>query len=365
MSKAAYSTLKAAWHIDRIEKMREGEQIVPVEIQLILSDYCNHDCHFCAYRASNGLSSEGFRGLDKQGNPTHNPMRMMPKGKPEEILSHARGLGVKSVIFTGGGEPTAYPGHLQVFEHALALGLDCSLNTNGNVFRDGWKEVLPLFKYVRFSIDAGNDEEYSEIRRVKPGTYQKVLRNLTELCEVVATSGSECVVGTGYVVTPDNYPNLMEGVMRIKATGAKYVRLAAMQSTDGVSAFGEHHQGALETCRDVAKFFNDKNDGFTVVNLFEEVLGTRPDYEFCGFQQFVVYIGGNLKVYRCCYTAYTGLGEIGDLSDKTFLDWFNSKEKKQLIEQFDARSCATCPLNGKNRTINYMIDPDPLHVNFV
>ena len=41
---SAYSDLKAAWHLDKIEAMRKGHQVVPAQVQLILSDLCNQDC---------------------------------------------------------------------------------------------------------------------------------------------------------------------------------------------------------------------------------------------------------------------------------------------------------------------------------
>lgn len=104
---------------------------------------------------------------------------------------------------------------------------------------------------------------------------------------------------------------------------------------------------------------------FEIVDLFDTALGKVAAGPFCGMQQFVLYIGGNLKVYRCCYTAYSELGEIGDLTNQRFADWFQSNPKRTAIADFDARSCGVCPLEHKNATIRYMVDPNPPHVNFV
>ena len=360
MSNVAYSALKAAWHTDKIDKMRLGEQIVPVGVQLILSDFCNHDCHFCAYRASNGLSVEQFKGPDKSGAISHNPLRMMTEDKASEIINDCSGLGVKSITFTGGGEPTVHPQHLEMFALAMDLGMDASLNTNGNILRKGWQDVIPRMKYARFSIDAGTAEEYAQIRGVPETTYEKVLGNL----RLVASECDETVVGTGYVVTPENWVNLDTGVRRIKETGATYVRLASMQSTEQNAAYPEDTWAkASEACQQAVSDHAD--DNFSVVNLFDGVMGVQPSDPFCGFQQFVTYLGADLKVYRCCYTAYTGLGEIGDLREQSYAEWFYSQQKKDAIGCFDARSCAICPLEPKNKTINYMLDGDPMHVNFV
>lgn len=358
MSQSAYSTLKAAWHLDRIESLRAGRRIAPVELQLILSDLCNHDCHFCAYRASNGLSSERFVEV-KDGVENRNPNRKIPTKKALEILSDAARAGVKSVIFTGGGEPTVHPDYLNIFEYALRLGLECSLNTNGVRFVSGWESVLPKFTYVRFSIDAGTAEEYAKVRGCPESHYAKALANMRDLRDQVVRQGTACVVGAGYVVTPGNYRNLDVGISNIKATGAEYVRLAAMQSTEGEEAYLGAWRMALEHGEKCQKLH--ETGDFRVYNLMSGVIGERPDYQFCGFQHFVLYVGANLECYRCCYTAYTDHGLVGSLKNQSLRQYLGERD----LGNFDARSCEVCPLNEKNRVIEYLTQEDPLHINFV
>lgn len=363
MSGAAYSNFKAAWHIDRVKGLREGRPVIPVGLQLILSDLCNHDCHFCAYRASDGLSSEGFGVLKADGTINHNPSRMIPTEKAREIIRDAALLGIKSITFTGGGEPTVHPDHLDLIDYAMSFPLDCSLNTNGDALKAGWQEVLPRMKYVRFSVDAGTPDEYAAIRKVPPHRYWRVLKNLEELAELVKGAKLECVVGAGYVVTPENWVNLYQGVENLRATGAAYVRIASMQSTQGVAVYpGDSFYRAKQAIEECAEL---ETDTFKVVNLFDQALGRVMKDPFCGFQHFVTYLGADLKLYRCCYTAYTKLGEIGDLKERTLFDWYTSGDADNRLRSFDARSCVTCPLADKNATIAAMVDPQPIHVNFV
>lgn len=356
-----YNSTKAAWHIDRIADMRAGRQAVPVNLQLIPSDFCQHDCTYCAYRASNGISSSQFAGLDKAGQPTHNPLRMIPKAKLLEILDDAAAMGVKSITWTGGGEPTAHPDHLPLFARALDLGLECSINTNGAVLRKGWQDILPRFTYVRFSFDGSTPEEYAGIRRTPPATFQKVLDNISAVVSEVKRQGSPCVVGVGYVVTPELHESTRAAVEVLRETGVSYVRLASMQSTEGASIYGDRLLHARDSVRRACQL---ARPGFEVIDLFDAALGKRMSDAFCGFQQMVLYIGGNQKVYRCCYVAYSQPGEIGDLRNQSFADWFASRDKQEAITNFDARSCGTCPLVEKNQTIAEMVRTPP-HVNFV
>lgn len=358
----AYSDLKAAWHLDKIDEMRNGAQIVPAQVQLILSDLCNQDCHFCAYRMSGGFSTEQFAG----DNGEKNPNRRIPTGKAMEILDDCASLGVKAIQFTGGGEPTVHPDHMFLFGYAQDLGLETSLVTNGVILREGWENVIPNMKWVRVSIDAGSSAEYSAVRKVKPEFYDKVLGHVEALAREIKKNGTDCLLGVGYVLTLENWADAYEGVLRIRDAGAHNVRLSAMFSTEGA----DYYKGVDYEIRNmVGRIKTLSSPEFAVIDLFgdriSDLVQHAPDYSFCGYQQFNMYVGGNLRVYRCCTTSYTKHGEVGDLTHQSLASWFYSEQKKQLYGSFDARTCTTCQFNGKNRTIAYLVGENPIHVNFV
>lgn len=355
-----YSELKAAHHPERMAELRAGGPVRPVELQLILSDLCNQNCHWCAYRAPDGLSSEGFGVVQTDGTVNHNPNRMIATAKAREILSDAAAIGYRSVIFTGGGEPAVHPDHLALFDYALALGLKCALNTNGALFRRGWEHVIPRFAYARVSVDAGTAEEYAATRAVKPSVYDRVLENLALLVRACEPTG--CVVGAGYVVTPDNWPNLVRGIRALKATGVRYVRIASMQSTAFEGAYTPAQwQAALGAIAE-AKALQD--DGFQIADLFASAMGEKAAAPSCHFQKLVTYVGADLSIARCCYTAYTALGTVASLKDQSLRSWLANPATHEDYRTFDARRCATCPLEGKNRVLRYLATT-PAHVEFL
>jgi len=362
---SAYSDLKAAWHLDKIESMRKGNQVVPAQVQLIISDLCSHACTFCSYRMPEGFSVEQF-GVIENGKSNPNPNRKIPTAKCLEILDDCASLGVKAIQFTGGGEPTVHPDHLHIFEYAQDIGLETSLVTHGNIFRPGWQDVLPKMKWVRISIDAGSAEEYARVRRVKPEFYATALSHVAMLAAEIKQQGTDCVLGVGYVLTRENWADSYEGVALIRAAGAHNVRLSAMFSTKGAAYYEGVYEGIKAEIERIKALATDE---FSVVDLFgdriSDLVQHSPDYEFCGYQQQNMYIGGNLRVYRCCTTAYTKHGEVGDLTNQSLASWFYSQEKHDAYANFKASSCHTCQFNGRNRVINYLVNPEPLHVNFI
>ena len=127
-----------------------------------------------------------------------------------------------------------------------------------------------------------------------------------------------------------------------------------------------YYAGIEEEINAQRKAAKTMEDGtFKVVDFFDDrvndLKAARPDYDFCGEQQFVLYIGGNQKVYTCCTNAYTPHGEIGDLKDKSFKDWMASHRRYD----YSARGCHHCQFNEKNKVVNFLLEKKPMHVDFV
>lgn len=344
-----FSSLKAAWHLDRIRDLRAGKDIVPTHVQIILSDLCNQNCHFCAYRMDGGFSTEKF--ADDKGNK--NPNRMIPTAKAKEILDDCAALGVGAIEFTGGGEPTVHPQCFEIIEYAQSLGMETGLVTNG--VRLKAHPAVENLTWLRISLDAGQEETYEKIRDSK--AWHKVMA-----CLKMAGTLVKPYVGVGFVVTRENYRELAQACRIVKDAGIPYVRVSAMFSTGGEL----YYVGIERWIEDqIAAAKELQDDTFKVVDFFADRVNDlrmkAPEYSFCGEQQFVLYIGGDQKVYTCCTNAYTTHGEIGDLRAQRFSEWI----KKHRRFDFDARSCHHCQFNSKNSVINFMLDKSPEHVAFV
>lgn len=367
-----YSSLKILHHPERIAQLRRGEQIVPTQLQIILSDLCNHSCSFCSYRWDGYSSSELFTldvPLAKFGH--NNPIRMMSTEKAMEIIDDCVAMGVEAVQYTGGGEITVHPDHVQIMKYSLDKGLDCALVSNGELFREGHIENLLRFKWVRFSLDAGTQETYGSIRGIPASRMNRVLDNIAALVAArhkQIESGDECdlIIGIGFVVTKENHKEVVQCAELAKTLGVDNMRISAVFQPDDDEYFSEIHEEAFRLCRQAESLSDSK---FVVFNNYSErvqdLADKHPDYSFCGYQQLVSYVGADLNVYRCCVTSYSKKGAIGSLKNQRFRDLWESDAKKRDFESFDARGCPRCMFNRKNKTILYALDTKPRHANFV
>lgn len=362
----AYASDKILAHLPVIQQLRNGEQPNPVHVQMILSDLCNQDCGFCAYRMSGYTTNQLFGVANVDGTVNNNPNRMIPCGKAREILEDCKVLGVKAIQFTGGGEPTVHPQFAEIFRHSLDLGMNAALVTNGVRMSSVVRESLMWATWCRISIDAGDAELYGKMRGVSPDVYNRVLGNIRELVHLRNQQGSTLHIGIGFVVTSENWMHVKMAAETAKRLGVDSFRISAVFQPNGINYFQPFRKTAGEYCRAAEEFSDDR---FAVINMFTDRLGdlidASPEYQRCGYQHVTTYIGGDLNVYRCCNTAYNERGLIGSLANQRFRSLWQSQAKRDDFAQFDARGCERCQFNEKNRTINSLIDFNPTHEDFV
>ena len=362
-----YSENKIFHHPDSINALKQGKQPVPVHLQLIISDLCNQDCSFCAFRMSNYINNELFHLTDeKTGKVNNNPNRMISKEKCFEIIDDCKSMGVKAIEISGGGEPLVHPDHLEIFNRVLDNDLDLSLISNATKISPKLMPALLKSKWLRFSFDAARPETYSLIRKVSSKHYDKAWRNVKMLVDEKRQTLSNVTIGVGFVVTKENYFELFDFVKMAKDAGVDNVRISAFFQSEGENYFSEFYKYASEEAIRAEQL---QTDSFTVFNNFgkriEDLRQASPDYSLCGYQHFTCYVGADLNLYRCCVTSYTTNGLIGSLKTQSFKTLWESNEKLQKYKSFDARSCKWCMFNKKNKAILYAINPNPKHVNFV
>jgi len=329
-----YSQSKPVYWLHRLHTLRTGVNPAPVHVQLVLSDLCNQDCGFCAYRMSAGLSNELFPEGKRK-----NPNRMIPADKAREIIDDCAELGVQGLQFTGGGEPTMHPDHLELFARAQRHGISTALVTNG-VNLDPEHPAVRAMSWVRVSVDSGTPQTYASTRGVSAKHWSKVW-------EHVAALASNCsgTVSVGFVMTPANFRELPAAAELARASGVANIRVGAVFSAEGAGFYGRGLSEIRAVIADAKGRFGD-----LIVDLFdrriEDLDAGSPTEPLCGYQHLSTYIGGDLGVYRCCNTAYTRAGKVADLHDRRFRDLFGGP-----VEPFDATSCRFCQFRGQNQVI--------------
>ena len=152
MFKEEYSPYKIIHHLDKIIQLKNMEQTVPIQIQLVPTNICNQNCIFCAYRMKNSLSNQEFNRKD-----------LLSYEKVKETLVSAKALGVKAIHYTGGGEPLTHPNIKQMFIDTIDNNLELALVSNGQALSEEICEFLGAnATWVRISVDAATSKRYNK-----------------------------------------------------------------------------------------------------------------------------------------------------------------------------------------------------------
>lgn len=354
-----YSANKAFLHCDRLAQYQAGGIPVPIQVHFVISDLCNQNCSFCAYRID-GIT-ETFAIGDNR-----NPNRMMATAHAKRILQELSVAGAKAIQFTGGGEPTLHKDCGYLMSYAKHLGMDIALVTNGTNIADMMLVMILNCTWIRISLDHSNAAGYATMRSTSEQMFDRVVENIVAIVKAKKESGSKVTIGIGFVVNKDNWNETFKAAQLAKQLGVDNFRISAAFTADGSDYFKQFKNRAYVIAKQTEEL---SGDGFLVSNKYVERiddLRKPPKQKKCFYQYLCTYIGADLNVYRCCILAYTRRGLVGSLRDISFIRLWRNNNRTQDLKTFDARQCARCQFNEKNLAINNALDgSDVEHGNFV
>lgn len=340
-----FSPMKLLTHPEVLVAARSPEPMRPINLEINPINICNQSCSWCTY---------GY---------LHERREVLPPERIVEVLNDASALGVQSVTWTGGGEPTVYPHLADVVEHAAALGFRQGMNTNGVRLTERLRAtMISGFSYVRFSVDAGSPSTYARTHRVNAKLYQVVLDNIRLLVdERAAAPESRLAVGFSFLVDESNVDDLAEGARRAKAAGVDYFQVKPIvhyeQSNEQFDT-GSGMWAALEDQLDGVRALHSPDFDVRVLDhKFTDI--TRADhgrgYDVCRGNELLATVGADGSVDLCC--AFKGVPEwsFGNVNEERFTDVWQGERRREVLSMVDVRRCPPlCKAHEMNKMIHYV-----------
>lgn len=350
-----YSPYKIVHHPDRIQQLRDGVQTVPLHVQFVPSNVCNNGCVFCPYRMQDYPSNQLF-----------DPRIFMPREKVLESLDCFEDMGVKSVLYSGGGEPTCHPNFSEFMYATVTHGLDLGLITNGLALRPEDCSFLGgAANWVRVSLNAGTPHTYEVVHRRPELFFHQVLDHIATLVEY----RTKAVIGVGFMVSRESWQDIPAFIDKMWELGVNNVRLSAVSTAEGSRYFEGWKDEAIDLARAAQK---RSTADFKVFDLFSDRLydmdKAGEPYPLCPCKDLITYVGADCNVYTCCILAYNKAGLIGSIKDQTFKQLWEGRAKHDMFKTFDPLCrCRDhiCTYRQKNEFISYCVKADPLDVNFI
>jgi len=346
---------KLIYHVERISDWLKDKGVYPIYAEIATSGACNHRCTYCA--------------LDY--------MKYEPRFADTKILkkriSEMAGLGLKSVMYAGEGEPLLHKDITGVVNHTRRSGVDVAITTNG-VFMD--KEfadsALGSITWIKVSINGARETTYSKIHRAQSGDFAKVLKNMAYAARLRRSENYRCALGTQIVLLPENRQDVTMLARMVKDAGFDYlvVKPYSQHPFSITDRYKNIRYGDYIKLADRLKGYNDKSFSviFRIRTMKKWDEGVR-DYKRCHALPFWTYIDAGGSVWGC--SAYLGDERFlcGNIYKDTFKKIWNSGERKKMLamvkEDIDTKNCrVNCRMDEVNRYL-WELKHLPEHVNFI
>jgi radical SAM protein with 4Fe4S-binding SPASM domain len=326
------------------EEILEGKMPHPLMAVVYPSYVCNHDCHGCSYRELN-----------------KNENLFSDSSNFSELLRSIRGLGVKSIEFSGGGEPTLHPQFDELAEYAANQRFELGLLTNGSLLSGRTADlIVSHFTYVRVNLDASDVQVYNQIHR-PPESYgfQTILDNLEEVNFKRNRQNSRLTLGAKVLICQANM-NFIEDIINLsKDVGCDYVQFKLMRNAQG--SLLPEQAGMVD---DLIEILRERYYPFSV---FGGALGSKTDRK-CWLSPIHLVVDPLGDVYPCSHYQHRREStRMGNLFKEPLEEiWFGQRHK-EVIRALKVEECNLydCRWHCYNEIMRQVLEEDKMHLNFI
>lgn len=343
---------KLIYHPDTVTRWVKGENIYPIELEVSLTNACNHRCIFCA------VDYTGYQPvmLDKQ-----------------VLLSNLRELsikGVKSIIYAGEGEPLLHKAAPEIINMTKRFGIDAAMSTNGVLFSpEVAKECMESLTWIRFSVGGIHEDTYNKIHCGRNGDLQKVLANIQDAVSIKRERGLKTTFGVQLLLLPDNKDELVEMAKELKRIGIDYFTVKPFsQHPQSQQILQVDYREMLDYEKELKSMETDRYKIYFRAHAMEKLCLKRT-YKHCYALPFMVYVDSKGNLWPCIVFMGENERKYGNLYENSFCEIWEGPQRenvRQVFQRMDLESnCREiCRLDEMNRYLDELLHPGA-HVNFI
>lgn len=276
------------------------------------------------------------------------------------ILDDLAAFGVKSVTFSGGGEPLLHPAFPTIVMHAKKRGLALGLYTNATLLTreshaglDGF--IKRNFDFVVVSLDAANAAAYKAAKQVD--AFEDACAGVRAL----AGAEGDAVIAASFLLDAANYRDLWAMYDLSRKLGADYAEFRpivhfSLGAPDTPSADTAWIGAARVMLADIGQ----RPDVYVAHGKFRRLHHWQRGYATCHGILFTGVITPNGKVWTCVNRRGFPDSAVGDLAAESFADVW-ARQKSFAV---DGRCRVLCRADSLNVLLDSLAQPLP-HEAFI
>lgn len=346
-----FNSMKALVHADKFKSILNGKPKAPIVINMDLTNACNYNCSFCMFanRDRTDMSGKSFRNNES-----------LPIGYAQTLPKLWKEWGVKAVCLAGGGEPSLHKDFIPFIEACHSEGLDLGIATNGLLLtKNTWKSLAKC-KFVGFSVDAGNKEDYAKVKGVSKNNWHIVLENIR------GVSSTGCEVGFKFLLDKDNYFGIYDAAFIARENGATHFQFRpAIDSYKWTDAQIRNIKDQITRAQ--LDFETDKFKVMGVFHKFNSDLTKRHDFSKCRANMLTSTWCADGNVYLCTDTRGNPWAKLGSHLDspEKFIESWGSSDHWNIIKKICTKNCDRCTLSPYNEMFEKVFMEDRMDRNLI
>jgi radical SAM protein with 4Fe4S-binding SPASM domain len=330
---------KLMYHPGRVSDWEKTGDCFPIYVEIGATNRCNHRCIFCAL---DFLERGGFD---------------IPSNVLIENLEDMALHGVKSVMFAGEGESTLHKNLSDFVRISKNNGIDVAITTNGAALNEKKiQEILPYLSWIRFSVDAGEQNTYAKIHGTKKEDFDKVIKNIEYASKLKIEEGYTATIGVQALLIKDNVDEIEKLARIVKEKGADNLQIKPYShhpsSQNDLSVDYTKHADLKERLES----FNDSK--FKVVyreQTMKRIVNGR-DYQDCLGLPFFALIDARGNVIPCNMFYNNPEFSYGNINERLFSEIWLGDKRKDVLNKIKERGTKDCRVGCRLDVINSYLD---------
>ncbi|MDD4979709.1 MAG: radical SAM protein [Candidatus Omnitrophica bacterium] len=346
-----FNPLKVLNHWQTLNDIISGENPYPISCEIDPSNLCNHNCVWCI--------NDKFRKFNRV---------FIPPALMFRIIREMARCKVKSVAFTGGGEPFMNPATLGAIQLTHKHKMDAGLVTNGELLDpEKCQIIINNCSYVRISLDAATTPTHRVIHapsNQREDVFRRIVRNIEALVKIRDRMKKDVTIGIGYLVSLYNYKEIAKAARLVNNLGVDYIQIRPA-FMPGKQLPKEVRAETEKLIQEAIKLSNHSFHVFPILHRFDEVINLDRAYDRCLGHALVGVVAANAKMYICCQLRGIDGFCIGDLRKQSFSQIWKGKKRKAVIRKINLNYCPPCRYNKYNELLDYLANKERPHKNFL
>ena len=331
---------KVLYHLNEVLEYFDGKNVDPITLEIDPSNTCNHSCPFCI---SGHIHLKKFKGT------AFFDRRLMSRKTLLSLVEDLSKTKIKSIAFTGGGEPTINPSLSDAIKYLKKnSNIQLGMYSNGSLLKrfNLFETIVNSLEWIRISVDAGKKKTYDNLRVTKlTNNFDTTLNNIKKLVKFKKKLNSKITIGVGFIVSQDNYNEIIDFAKLFKDIDVDYCQYKPEIIQIERSGFVNNKKQQISSefwtykiidlLNEASQILGNKFEcnSYKIEDLILDKENYGRGYKDCIGSQFQPCIGADGHVYVC--TNHRGHKEYsyGNLCEESFREiWKNIKKRKSVMK---------------------------------